>query len=159
MVLEAQRQLPEAQRAQLQMRHGTELEKAGLLVPPQPTAAGTAIELKLEIAVNLAALPELVALRNRLAGKNEAALSGFGDFARAILLQSQLQNAPQNALQIELLSALQNAPQSAPQSALHAAGLLHALCHCVTRVGGGHGLPWSSGFWSAARARLSLNPL
>jgi capsular polysaccharide biosynthesis protein len=130
MALEAQRQLPEAQRAQLQTRHGAELEKAVLLVPLQPTTAGTAIELKLEIAANLAALPELVALRNRLAGKNQAALSGFGDFSRAMLLQSQLQSAPQgapqSALQIELLSALQNAsqsasqsaPQSAPQSAL-----------------------------------------
>ena len=99
--LEAPRTALVAQRAALEVpRTALALQLAGLDAQRSSLEAQRAVLQAKYIAMNPAgmeeeqfdALMQLIALRDRLAGNNQDALSGFGDFALALNLLGRIQN-------------------------------------------------------------------
>jgi len=99
--LEVQRTELQAQRAALEVpRTELQAQLAGLDAQRSDLEAQVAVLQAKYIALNAAgiepaqfdALTQLIALRDRLAGNNQDALSGFGDFALALNLLGRIQN-------------------------------------------------------------------
>ena len=99
--LEVQRTELQAQRAALEVpRTELQAQLAGLDAQRSNLDAQRAVLQSKYIALNAAgmepaqfdALTQLIALRDRLAGNNQDALSGFGDFALALNLLGRIQN-------------------------------------------------------------------
>ncbi len=99
--LEVQRTELQAQRAALEVpRTELQAQLAGLGAQRSDLEAQVAVLQDKYIALNapgiepaqFVALTQLIALRDRLAGNNQDALSGFGDFALALNLLGRIQN-------------------------------------------------------------------
>ncbi len=159
--LEQQRAALDAERAALEaprtalvvQRAALEAERAALLAPRTALAlqlagldaqrsnldAQRAVLQSKYIALNAAgmelaqfdALTQLIALRNRLAGNNQAALSGFGDFALALNLQAL-------ALDIESVSIGSSEINGVRTGAL-VASIASSVARAAVQLGAGGG--------------------